>query len=42
MVEKERLPNVFYFRDGALEVECFGKDNLKDLEMGLAAIGKGR
>jgi hypothetical protein len=31
LVEKERLPDVFYFRDGALEVKGLGKNNLKDL-----------
>ena len=31
MVEEERLSNVFYLGDGALEVEGLGEDNLEDL-----------
>lgn len=31
MVEEERLSDVFDFRDGALQVEGFGKDDFEDL-----------
>lgn len=31
LIEEQRLSNVLYLGDGALEVEGFGKDNLEDL-----------
>lgn len=32
LVQQQRLADVFDFGDGALEVECLGKDNLEDLD----------